>query len=105
MKMTKPKYRNLVREHVPVVMLETGGRAVVTSGRSGHPDFRVLRANKRLASTVFKCSIARGSTFNFHVKDGYIALAYVINGVAYFDKRGRAATARELVIYSREGGT
>ncbi len=43
------------------------------------------------------------STFNFHVRDGYTAVAYVVEGVAYFDKRGKDASSRELVIYSREG--
>jgi Pirin-related protein len=30
-------------------------------------------------------------------------MAYVIEGTAHFDKKGRAASSRELVVYSRDG--
>jgi hypothetical protein len=43
------------------------------------------------------------SSFNCHVKDGYTAIAYVIEGAARFDKGGRTASSRELVVYSRDG--
>jgi len=105
-KMTRPKYRNLAREHTPVVILETGGKAVIMSGKIRVPGYGTVEGpimDLSVPVQYLDVELPEESVFSYHVRDGYTALAYIIEGTAYFDRRGRAASSRELVVYSREG--
>jgi len=105
-KMVNPKYRNLIRENVPIATLETGGKAAVIAGRIRVPNYGVIEGpitDLTVPVQYMDVQLPEESSFNYHVKDGYTAIAYVIEGAARFDKVGRTASSRELVVYSRDG--
>ncbi|MGC9227744.1 pirin family protein, partial [Caldivirga sp.] len=105
-KMTVPKYRNLLRSHVPMVDL---GSAEVTiiAGTIKAPGYGVVEGpiNDLIIPVVYlDVQVLEDGGFTYEVKDGFTTLAYVVSGSAVFDSRGREASAGDLVVFSREGG-
>lgn len=105
-KMINPKYRNLTRKNLPIITLETGGKVALVSGRLYARGYGTLEGPINDLTTpihYMDVELPEDSSFSYSVNDGYTVIIYIIEGTAAFDKLGRRASSRELVVYSREG--
>ncbi|MEM4769113.1 MAG: pirin family protein [Saccharolobus sp.] len=100
-KMMKPRYKNLKGKNIPEITLDNGTKVKVIAGQVGD----IQGPIKDLAVDVeyLEVTVPPESSFIHTVKDGYTALAYVIEGEGLFDEVTRAKS-KELVIFNREGG-
>jgi quercetin 2,3-dioxygenase len=93
-KMMDPRYRGVTAAEIPAAKLASGVRAKVVAGTVGGvsgPVKDIVTDPEYLDLTV-----PADATFEHPVKDGHTALAYVIEGKAYFD-RERDAYRHEVV--------
>jgi hypothetical protein len=93
-KMMDPRYREVKKKEIPEVTLDGGTRVRVicgTMGKVSGPVRDIVTEPEYL--DVF---IPKKTAFTHPVMEGHTALAYVIEGQAYFDE-GRDAYGREAV--------
>jgi hypothetical protein len=98
-KMMGPRYRDVKREHIPVINLKNGGEIRIICGE--------LEGKKGPVQDIvidpqyLDVSVPRDSEFMHAVKRGHTALAYVFEGSGRFDEQKSRSAAREnLVLFS-----
>ena len=104
-KMKIPKYRNVLRKHIPIVELDNGGRAVIIAGRIRASSYGVIEGpvnDLTIPIHYLDIQLPEESTFNYEVSDGYTALIYMIDGEAHLDQ-WHSARRGELIILTRDG--
>jgi redox-sensitive bicupin YhaK (pirin superfamily) len=97
--MMGPRYRDVKREHIPVINLKNGGEIRIICGE--------LEGKKGPVQDIvidpqyLDVSVPRDSEFMHAVKRGHTALAYVFEGSGRFDEQKSRSAAREnLVLFS-----
>lgn len=105
-KMRVPKYRNVLRKHIPVVELESGGRAVIIAGKirvSGYGTVEGGPVNDLTTPIHYlDVQLPEESTFNYEVNNGYTTLIYMVDGEASLDQ-WHVARRGELFVLTRDG--
>jgi hypothetical protein len=84
-KMIPPRYQEFGRDDFPVAPLDGGARAVVVCGTLGGREGPVNSV--AVAPGFFDVSAPAGSKFELATSPDHNAIAYVIDGRAYFDER------------------
>lgn len=84
-KMMEPRYRGVAGAEMPLVKLSSGATVKVVCGSIEG----VAGPVKDIVTdpVYLDVSVPAGSDFDFPVKTGYTAFAYVLEGKGYFDKR------------------
>ncbi|BDB98589.1 pirin family protein [Saccharolobus caldissimus] len=100
-KMTRPKYRNLKGKHIPEITLDNSVKVKVVAGQVG--DIQGPIRDLAVDTEYLEVMIPPETSFIHTVKEGYTALAYIIEGEGLFDEVTKAKE-KELVIFNREGG-
>jgi quercetin 2,3-dioxygenase len=93
-KMMDPRYRDVQAADIPQVTLESGVRIKVVSGRVNGTRGPVQ--DIVIDPEMLDVSVPPGTIFRHPVKEGHTAIAYVLDGEAYFDER-RDAFAYEMM--------
>jgi len=93
-KMIDPRYRGIVAAEIPEVTLKGDVRVKVVCGEVGGVQGPVRDA--LVDPEYLDVTVPADTTFTHPIKRGYTALAYVIEGEAYFDPE-RNAFSREVV--------
>lgn len=104
-KMKIPKYRNVLRKHIPIVELDNGGRAVIIAGRIRASDYGVIEGtinDLTIPIHYLDIQLSEESTFNYEVSDEYTALIYMIDCEAHLDQ-WHSARRGKLIILTRDG--
>lgn len=106
-KMDEPSYRNLQRGSLPDVELDDGTRVKLVAGKlksvPGVGEIEGPIKNTNVDANYLDISMAPDSELSYSIRDGYTAFAYVIEGEAQFGREGRSASARNIVLFRREG--
>ncbi len=100
-KMSTPVYRDVKGAHVPAVELE-GGKVKVLAGEFQGIEGPV-KAGKDVDPTYMDVTLLPEDELRFPTKRGYTALAYVIEGKAIFDPRGKAAIGEGNLVVFEDG--
>jgi quercetin 2,3-dioxygenase len=104
MKMTKPRYQEIVSHDIPSVERESGVRVRVIAGAVGD----VRGSVKEIAAdpTYLDISVPAGTSFTHPIPEGHTAFAYVFAGAGVFgitdDDEGEQVTGPRLVVF-RDG--
>ncbi len=93
-KMMAPRYRDVKSVDIPEVLLDTGVRVKVVSGRINGTQGPVR--DIVIDPEMLDISIPAATTFRHRVKEGHTAVAYVLAGEGHFDEQ-RDAFAYEMV--------
>ena len=93
-KMMAPRYRGIVAAEIPEAVLKGEVRVKVICGEAG--GVRGPVRDVVVDPEYLDVSVPADTTFSHHIKKGYTALAYVIDGVGYFDQE-RNAFSHEVV--------
>ena len=118
-KMMAPRYRDVKAAAIPEIILDSGVRIKIVSGRVNGTHGPVQ--DIVIDPEMFDVSVPSGTVFRHPVKEGHTAIAYVLAGEAYFDERrdpfayemmgaGWTDVARQcvcgpeaVVLYERDG--
>lgn len=101
LKMTKPRYQEIVSRDIPTVEAEDGVQLRVIAGGVGE----VRGAVKDIAAdpTYLDISVPANTTFTHPIPSGHTAFAYVFTGAGNFgisaDDDGPQVTAPRLVVF------
>jgi quercetin 2,3-dioxygenase len=93
-KMMAPRYRDVKAADIPEITLDSGIRIKIVSGRINGTQGPVQ--DIVIDPEMLDVSIPATTTFRHPVKAGHTAVAYVLDGEAYFDEQ-RDAFAYEMV--------
>lgn len=84
-KMMEPRYRDVKAADIPEIILATGIKIKVVSGRI--EDVQGPVRDIVIEPEMLDVSVPAGTTFRHPVKKGHTAVAYVLEGEGYFDER------------------
>jgi len=93
-KMMDPRYRDVKAVDIPEVVMGSGVRIKVVSGRVNGTDGPVR--DIVIDPEMLDISVPAGTEFRHPVKEGHTAIAYLLAGEGYFDDR-RDAFAYEMM--------
>lgn len=97
LKMTKPRYQEVVSSQIPEIILSKGVKVKVIAGK--------VNGVKGPITEIFAdpeyldVSISPGSSFEHNLTRGHTVLAYVFEGKGVFDEEGTNVSATNLVIF------
>lgn len=92
-KMMAPRYRDVKADSIPKIILDHGIRIKIICGHVNGVQGPVR--DIVIDPEMLDVSVPAGATFRHPVKEGYTAIAYVLDGEGYFDDR-RDAFAYEM---------
>ena len=97
-KMMEPRYREIKREQIPEIRLDTGVKIKLICGNVNN--IRGPVQDIVIDPEYLDVTVPSKTEFTHHVQAGYTVFAYVIKGEAYFDlNKERAIGAENLVIF------
>ena len=96
-KMSRPKYRDLVADRLPVVEADGGARIRVIAGEAGGGRLRGPVEGLAVAPLFVDITLPPGATLREAVTAGHTAFAYVDGGEVRFGSQGVRAPA--LVVF------
>ena len=97
-KMMEPRYRDIKREQIPEIRLDTGVKIKLICGNVNN--VRGPVQDIVIDPEYLDVTVPSKTEFTHHVQVGYTVFAYVIKGEAYFDlNKERAIGAENLVIF------
>jgi len=97
-KMMEPRYRDIKREQIPEIRLDTGVKIKLICGNINN--VRGPVQDIVIDPEYLDVTMPSKTEFTHHVQAGYTVFAYVIKGEAYFDlNKERAIGAESLVIF------
>jgi len=102
LKMTRPRYQEIVSQDIPSVVLESGVRIRVIAGTVGD----VRGSVKEIAAdpTYLDISVPANTSVTHPIPKGHTAFAYVFAGEGFFgitaDDAGKQVTAPRLVVFA-----
>ena len=96
-KMSRPKYRDLVADRLPVVEADGGARIRVIAGEAGGGRLRGPVEGLAVAPLFVDITLPPGATFREAVTAGHTAFAYVDGGDVRFGSQ--AVRAPALVVF------
>ncbi len=96
-KMSRPKYRDLVADRLPVVEADGGARIRVIAGEAGGGRLRGPVEGLAVAPLFVDITLPPGATFREAVTAGHTAFAYVDGGEVRFGSQ--AVRAPALVVF------
>jgi hypothetical protein len=98
-KMMKPRYQEIAHDQIPVVSPKPGITIKVICGVAGG----VTGPVRDIIADPLYLDVTLGpdTQFSHPVKEGYTAIAYIINGEGTFDpKEGYRVSNRDLILFS-----
>lgn len=102
LKMTKPRYQEIISQDIPSVERENGARIRVIAGTVGG----VRGSVTEIAAdpTYLDVSVPAGTSFTHPIPSGHTAFAYVFAGEGLFgvtdDDKGEQVSAPRLVVFA-----
>jgi len=97
-KMMEPRYRDIKREQIPEIRLDTGVKIKLICGNVNN--IRGPVQDIVIDPEYLDVTVPSKTEFTHHVQAGYTVFAYVIKGEAYFDlKKERHIGAESLIIF------
>src|SRR3990170_3401499 len=97
-KMMEPRYRDIKREQIPEIRLDTGVKIKLICGNVNN--IRGPVQDIVIDPEYLDVTMSSKTEFTHHVQAGYTVFAYVIEGKAYFDlKKEKHIGAENLVIF------
>ena len=97
-KMMEPRYRDIKREQIPEIRLDTGVKIKLICGNVNN--VRGPVQDIVIDPEYLDVTMPSKTEFTHHVQAGYTVFAYVIEGEAYFDlKKERYIGAESLIIF------
>ena len=97
-KMMEPRYREIKREQIPEIRLDTGVKIKLICGNVNN--VRGPVQDVVIDPEYLDVTVPSKTEFTHHVQTGYTVFAYVIKGEAYFDlKKERHIGAESLIIF------
>jgi redox-sensitive bicupin YhaK (pirin superfamily) len=100
-KMMEPRYREVKKEQIPEVEMDKNVKIRIISG-----EFEKIKGPVRdivVDPEYLDITIAKGSGFEYNIRRGYKAFAYVIEGSGYFDTDKERSTGVEHLVIFKDG--
>jgi redox-sensitive bicupin YhaK (pirin superfamily) len=97
-KMMDPRYRDVTKEQIPKIKLDTGTTIKIISGSVGDTKGPVQDIVVDIA--YLDVTVPSETIFEHNVKKGYTTFAYVSDGEGYFDEdKNNSISSEHLVLY------
>lgn len=100
-KMMEPRYRDIKREQIPEIRLDTGVKIKLICGNVNN--VRGPVQDIVIDPEYLDVTMPSKTEFTHHVQAGYTVFAYVIKGEAYFDLNKERAIGTESLIIFEDG--
>jgi len=100
-KMMEPRYREVKKEHIPVVTVDMDVKIRVICGVFG--DTKGPVRDIVVDPEYLDITMAHDAEFEHGIKRGYKSFAYVIEGDGYFDSEKEKSTGNEHLVIFKDG--